>query len=152
LFRINWPDASAKRKGALATAIDLAERSAAAGHAQEGLRNARIGAVATAGVAINAIYGHPSDEVGPPDGNMGMIAANVAKVAEHAVTAAEAGDSAMSALEAYVIALDSASDDSQVTKAIKADLEVLHELAVEEKWTDTTAVSKDIWLTGGKDR
>src|SRR5262249_4468222 len=52
----------------------------------EGLKDALVGAVRTAGVALQAVYGFPSDEPLPVDGNASAIASFVAKLLRYWMT------------------------------------------------------------------
>jgi hypothetical protein len=147
LFHANWPNAPAKRVNGVVTALELAEQSAAAGRASEGLEEATTQAIATAGAALNAIYGFLPEEPAPPDGNMGATASYVAKVAEHAAGAAQApaAESVESALEAYTFALDLASHAPNVREEIQQDLAFVCKLAAKRKWTDKTPLPPAVW-------
>jgi hypothetical protein len=149
LFHANWPDPPAKRLNGVVNALELAERSAAAGRPLDGLEEATTQAIATAGAAMNAVYGFLPDEPSPPDGNMGATASYVAKVAEHAASAAQAtaADSVESALEAYTFALDCASHAPEIRAELQQDLALLGMLAAKGGWTNKTAVPLAVWDT-----
>jgi hypothetical protein len=132
---------------AVVAAVELAERSAAEGRAAEGLEEAVIRAVMTAGGALTGIYGSPTGEPAPADGNAGIVASVVAKVAEKAAEAAQKPPpaSAYAALEAYGFARQAASEEPAILEAMRFDWARLHHLAQQEEWTDETAVPPGIW-------
>jgi hypothetical protein len=81
LFQRFWPHATPARQASLQTAIRLSEQSAADGRAAEGLNDAVIAAVVTAGAALVPVYGMPDEEPCPADKNACHVASFAAKVA-----------------------------------------------------------------------
>src|SRR5262249_60778677 len=85
LFSENWPNAKPERRKAVLTAIRLAEESAEAGRARDGLEEAVMNAVMTAGAALMGLYGFPdAQEPLPDDGKKASVAAAVAQAAREA--------------------------------------------------------------------
>jgi hypothetical protein len=103
LFQDTWPSATVRRRQSLVVATDLAEKSAAEAAAPEGLHDAIIEAVMTAGAALFPVYGLPCEEPVPPNAGACEIAAFAAKTAEWAAKAAgeTPAKSAEAALEAF---------------------------------------------------
>src|SRR5262249_33531456 len=90
-FSEDWPNAEPKRSEAILTAIQQAESSAEEGRALDGLEDAEMYAMMTAGAALQGLYGFPNPkEPGPDDGNKAVAASFVAKAAEFAARAAQA--------------------------------------------------------------
>jgi hypothetical protein len=149
LFAKHWPDALPDRRRAVVRAIELAERSAAQGKAAEGLDEARMEVLVTAGAAMTALYGAPADMGGkeplPADGNAGAAASFAAKAAEKAAEAAggKPSGSAAAALEAFAFARDVGG--AAVREALEADCERLAAAARMHGWTDRTPVPADVW-------
>jgi hypothetical protein len=152
LFSENWPNAKPERGQAVLTAIRLAEESAEAGRALDGLKEAEINAVATAGAASMGLYGCPDGmerEPLPEDGNRAIVAANVARVAQNAARTARSysGESAEAALEAFGFARSAASDGEELLDRILDDLSRLHRAARDAGWWHRTPVPTNIWDT-----
>src|SRR5262249_22966772 len=154
LFTTHWPTALLRRRAALVWAIELAEQSAAEGRPQEGLKEAQMQAVMTAGAALGALYGVPAKEPLPPDGNAGANASFVAKVAEKVAEAAGADPehSVDLAMEAFAFALQIVKDVPALGEAMTRDSALLYRLAREGNWTDQTAVPATVWQVDGPAR
>jgi hypothetical protein len=147
VFITNWPEPPKRRLNALLRAIELAERSAVAGRPEEELKDAELEALGTAGAALMKLYGYPTDEPGPPDGNMAAAAAEPAKSAEHAARAAASApnDSLEPALEAYDWAKGATSKRPDLAIQLNRDLARILELAKIGRWTDETPVPSNTW-------
>jgi hypothetical protein len=144
-FVVYWPNARPERSQAVLHAIRLAESSATNGRVVDGLKQARVDVLKTAGAALNSVYGFPMmGEDVPVDGNAGTIASSVAKAAEKAVEAALAGpaDSALAAIEAYRFAEEVArsAEATEILDDIKEDFAKLLRMAKRNQWTDQTPV------------
>jgi membrane associated rhomboid family serine protease len=139
LFEESWPTAPARHARAVEGAADLAEESAAAGRARDGLKEAVVGARLAANAALDRV-----GESAPADARAGAIASRAAKVAERAVTAARtsADGSAGPAQEAWDLVRKAAAEagDEAVVRALKEDYARLRLAAARGDWTDRTAV------------
>src|SRR5262249_14904686 len=143
LFQGAWPAAPARLES-LRAAAALAEQSAAAAHPATGLDDAVVEAVTTAGAALMAIYGMPSDEPVPQGQRAGHVASFGAKAAAWAGKAASGPpeESAAAALEAwdFVRQAAEATGAEGVTAGLRRDLARLCELAARGGWADETPV------------
>lgn len=107
-----WPDIDGKYPRNVQKAITLAEASVAREKAVDGLRDASLQALITAGAALAAHRDVGEKEPKPRNAFEGTIASQTAKVAEKAAEAAAAGPekSALLALEAWRFARSAAED------------------------------------------
>jgi hypothetical protein len=150
LFSENWPNAKPERGQTILTAIRLAEESAEEGRAFNGLKEAEIHTLTTAGAALMGLYGGPdADEPLPEDGDTAIVASLVARVAQGAARAARSysGESAAAALEAFGFARDAASGAEELQDGILDDLSRLQRAAQDAGWWHRTPVPADIWDT-----
>ena len=141
LFEEAWPDADARRKEAIETAISLAEQSAARGRPCEGLEQAEIEALMVAGRAqIPHLYSVPikDSEPSPLDQDAAVVASMSAKAAEKAVQAAAAApsESATPAREAYYFALDAIRTAGRLAleEVLEADFVAIVEDGPKKPW------------------
>ncbi|MGE3804137.1 MAG: DUF4375 domain-containing protein [Gemmataceae bacterium] len=145
LFEQHWPTATDGRKRTVLQAIELAELSAEEAQPADGLEQAALDALMTAGAALSVIYGidREDNEPMPPDGNAASSAAAVAKAAEFAARAAQAGvkESVQPAGESAAFALQAAEEDEELGERIRHDLARLQVAALRERWKDRTPVS-----------
>jgi len=150
-----WPDARPERPLSIARATQLAERSAGAGNAADGLESVATDALMTAGAALAiSLYGYPMEdpEPGPPDGTAATHALQIAKAAEFAARAALAGpkQSANSATEAYVWARGLATDlgEWELFETMQREFKELRRAARRGRWTHRTAVPPEVFDEG----
>lgn len=143
LFAESWPEAASAVVSAVELAITLAERSAAARRACDGLQAAHIGATCAAGRAlIPHHYPIPiksdNDDPGVADPDKSLIASFSAKVAEFAAKAAEAapGKSAYEAEEALRFALHAirVAEKPGLAEVLEADFEFAVESTRRGQW------------------
>jgi Domain of unknown function (DUF4375) len=147
-----WPDARPERPLSIARAAQLAERSAAAGNAAEGLERIAADACETAGAALAiSLYGYPMEdpEPGPPDGIVAVHTSYIAKIAESAARAAHASpkQSADPATQAYALArgLATAIDEWELVETMQREFKRLRRLARQGRWTHRTAVPPEVF-------
>jgi Domain of unknown function (DUF4375) len=147
-----WPDARPERPLSIARAAQLAERSAAAGNAAEGLERAARDALMTAGAALAiSLYGYPMEdpEPGPPDGIVAVHASYIAKTAEFAARAALAGpkQSAEPSTQAYALArgLATGIDEWELVETMQREFKRLRRLARQGRWTHRSAVPPEVF-------
>jgi hypothetical protein len=150
LFHSAWPQAMARREQALREALRLAEESALEGRAQEGLENAVLEAVMTAGAALcGTIVKVRIEEPVPKKRKAALIASFVAKAAEHAAEAARVSplDSAAKAARAVFFAAQAASEAGRSPKFLplfNLDLAQIFRRSRLENWTDSTPMPRDL--------
>lgn len=151
IFEINWPNAPEEHRNAVVTAILAAEKSAATARASAGLEGELSNVKVTAGAALMPALGAPIefDDTGPPDGNMASVAFLVVKAAENAAEAAHANpdESDTFALEALVNAREAAGDDHRLVTRMYDEMDQLHAIASDGKWTHRSAVPTDLFNT-----
>jgi hypothetical protein len=149
LFRDAWPDAAAGRLASLITAVELAERSAAAAAPDGGSEDVVIEAVATAGAALMPTYGMPLEEPAPSDEAACYVASFASKVAEWSARAAlgDAAESGNAALEAFgfVRQVAEAAANEVVVASLESDVEVLSRVAARGGWGDQTPVPASVF-------
>jgi hypothetical protein len=151
IFDVNWPDAPNERREAVATAIAVAEDSAAKARPSDRLKDSVLNAMITAGAAVRPVY--KDDEFGPPDGNMATVAFFAVKAAEKAAEAAQAtpDESERFVLEAFSFAQDAASDNDQLVERMYNELDRLRAVATRGNWTDDTPVPNQVFDLVGND-
>jgi hypothetical protein len=149
LFGRSWPGAEARRSAGILQAIELAERSAAAGAPVDGLERAIIEATTSAGAALSSVYGFASDEAAPADKDLATVATFVANAAGRAAEAARAvGDSSNArALDAVDFAQTAArtAPALAILVDIESDFATLYRAVHRRRWTDKTAVPPTVF-------
>jgi hypothetical protein len=149
VFDGHWPRVPPKRRKALLRAIEMAEESAAQGRAVEGLKDAVMHAVMTAGAALACFYDSRLKSR-PKNAYSGTIASLASKAAEKAGEAARTRgkDSEFAAWEAWDFAVNAArsAKATDIVEKLREDLIRLHRAAVRSKWSDRTPIPRDIWV------
>jgi hypothetical protein len=149
LLAQHWPGIPSKRSNAVRRAIDLAEQAAAEGRAVEGLKDAGLHAVMTAGAALASRDEFAQGESRPENAYSGTIASFVAKAAEKAAESArtDADDSLLAAMEAWDFATNAAAsaEEGSMAEKLTEDFLKLSRTAARGKWTDRTKVPAEIW-------
>jgi len=144
-FRDAWPGAPARRVGYLETAIEFAERSAAAAELKGGSNDVVMNVVGTAGAALCPTYGFPMEEPEPAGEAECYIASFAAKAAEWAARAALASpaESNNAALEAFgfVQQVADAAEHPRVVAKLARDAIGLAQRATRCRWDDETPVA-----------
>jgi hypothetical protein len=145
LLAQHWSGVPTNRSNAVRLAIDLAEQSAAEGHAAEGLKDAVLQATIVAGAALMSAEGNPP----PVNAYSGTTASFVAKAAEKAAESAQADDddSLDAAMQAWSFATSAATsaEEEGIAEELKEDFGKLHRAATRGRWTDRTKIPSEIW-------
>jgi hypothetical protein len=151
IFAKNWPSASAKHRLNVIRAIEMAEHSAAQGHAASGISDAITNAYVTVGSALRALYGDiggsdeeddERDDPCPSDGNAGTAASFAARVAVKAAEAA-AGDAGASieyandALSTAFAAIEG-ERSGKIARRLQADFAKLQRITRTRRSNDST--------------